>query len=245
MTASFLSITGETKGVKLQEISPIGTDIPVGGELSIALLGSTGKSETIYEWVNNHNELIADGIEEGSELYNELIQKGWFTLGENKKEDITFIPGQGLWVAGMNATTSLQINGRVYGEETFVSLLNGKVATGNPFPTETALQKLTLTVDSEKNPSASIPVGGEMSIALLGITGKSETIYEWVNNHDELTADGIEEGTELYNELIQQGWFTLGENKKEDVRFAPGQGLWVAGTTEGIMLFFPKPANLE
>lgn len=137
------------------------------------------------------------------------------------KEGVAFAPGQGLWVYGTGAGQAIQTSGEVNMDDVSVQLRFGATATGNPFPVSLDLQDI-------------IPEGDDCSdnvvIQLLDAYGYTidGASYMWINwagdNGDECA-------------WVDDSDYTI----KEGVTFAPGQGLWVYGTSEAQFIRFPAP----
>ena len=76
--------------VALQDIVPVGADVDTDGGIVIQLLDAAGRSGTSYQWID----------------WGEPT--GWCDDEWNLVEDVTFDPGQGLWVLGTSDGASLQ-----------------------------------------------------------------------------------------------------------------------------------------
>ena len=134
-------------------------------------------------------------------------------------EGVTFAPGQGLWVTGSSSAQGFQTAGSVGKSDVSVQLTSGATGLGNPFPVAIDLQDI-------------IPQGDDTSdnvnIQLLDTYGRTLVTYLWVNWAGD--------------EGDQEAWVDDDEFAiVEGVTFAPGQGLWVTGSSDSQYLRFPAP----
>ena len=134
-------------------------------------------------------------------------------------EGVTFEPGQGLWVQGSESGQSLQTAGKVGASDVTVTLREGATGTGNPFPVSVALQDI-------------LPSGTDLSdnvvIQTLTPYGYTAAAYMWIDYAGE-------SGN-------QQAWVDPDTYEiVSDVTFAPGQGLWVQGSSSAQSITFPAP----
>ncbi len=159
LAPQFLSVNGGD--TKLSDIKPIGTNIPVEGELAIQILTSNGTTDKTYYWWDLPEE--------------EMV--GWHD-NTDTPVDATFKAGQGLWVYGTNSDTSLQFSGLVAGQDITVLLCKNFTALGNPYPVDVKLSEI-LPEGSE------IPVEGELAIQLLTSNGATDKTYYWWNLPEE------------------------------------------------------------
>ncbi len=127
--------------------------------------------------------------------------------------DVKFAPGQGLWVFADDDTVSLQSSGRVNLLDVDVQLRSGALGVGNPFPVEVALSDLC-------------PIGNTddyaVEIQVLDRGGRTidDQDYMWIGGK----------------------WCDIDEEPiTADVKFAPGQGLWVFADDDSVSLRFPAP----
>ena len=137
------------------------------------------------------------------------------------KEGVTFAPGQGLWVYGSKAGQGLQTAGKVSGEDVSVQLKFGATATGNPFPVSVALQDIVPT---------GVDVSDNVVIQLLDASGYTVdgASYMWIN----WAGDSYDQEA-----WVDDSDYTI----KEGVTSAPGQGLWVYGSSDSQYIRFPAP----
>lgn len=139
----------------------------------------------------------------------------WVNDAYEPVTDVTFTTGQGLWVFGTTNTQGLQAAGKVGKEDVVVQLQNGATGTGNPFPVELDLNDI-------------VPSGDEISdnvfIQTLDPYGRTLEEYgwnDWANDEACWVNDSYEPVT--------------------GVKFAPGQGLWIFGTSNTQYIQFPAP----
>ena len=134
-------------------------------------------------------------------------------------EGVSFEPGQGLWVQGSESSQALQTAGKVGLADVAITLREGATGTGNPFPTSVALQDI-------------LPSGDDLSdnvvIQTLTPYGYTASAYMWI---DYAGDDGD-----------QAAWVDPDTYEiVEGVSFAPGQGLWVQGSSASQSITFPAP----
>ena len=139
----------------------------------------------------------------------------WVDDNYEKVEGVTFAPGQGLWVQGSSAEQGIQSAGQVGKLDVSVALKSGFTAAGNPFPVAINLQDIVAT--------------GE---------GASDNVYIQT-----LTAGGYTLDTYSWNDWAadEPCWVDDSYEKVEGVTFAPGQGLWVQGSSTEQAIVFPAP----
>jgi len=139
----------------------------------------------------------------------------WVDDDYNVVTGVTFAPGQGLWVFGSATTQGIQTAGKVGTSDVSVRLQVGATATGNPFPTSVALQDIVPTGDN---------VADNVSIQTCDAFGYTVDNYNW-------------------NDWVAENpcWVDDDYNVVTGVTFAPGQGLWVFGSSESQYIRFPAP----
>ena len=130
-------------------------------------------------------------------------------------EGITFEPGAGLWVQGLNTDQGIQSAGKVGTSDVVVTLRNGFTAAGNPFPVAIDLQDIVAEGDN---------VADNVVIQTLDQGGYTLKSYAW---NDWAAAEPC--------------WVDDDYNPVEDVVFAPGAGLWVQGISGDQSIRFPAP----
>ena len=139
----------------------------------------------------------------------------WVDDEFNAVEGVTFASGQGLWVFGSSSMQGIRTAGEVAMSDISVQLKNGATATGIAFPVSIALQDI-------------IPEGDDLSdnvaIQTLDASGKTVDNYLW--------------NDWMYDTAC---WVDDEFNMVEGVTFAPGQGLWVYGSSNTQYLRIPAP----
>ena len=210
-TPQFVNV-GASEAIQLSSLIPNGDN--VSDNVEVQTLNAGGYTDKDYMW-----------IDYGGEGWDE---EGWM---DNTQElgdyypivtDVTFEPGQGLWVFGQTGL-SLQSAGKVGTADVVVALRVGGTATGNPFPTKVKLSDILPEGDGASD---------NVEIQTLNAGGYTVEDYMW-----------IDYGGEGWD---QEGWI---DNTQElgdyypivtDVEFDAGQGLWVFGQT-GLSIRFPAP----
>ena len=139
----------------------------------------------------------------------------WVDGDFNPVEGVTFAAGQGLWVFGSTSEQGIQTAGKVGTADVLVQLRNGGTATGNPFPVSVSLQDIVPQGDN---------VADNVAIQTLDAFGYTVANYDW---NDWVADDPC--------------WVDGDFNPVEGVTFAPGQGLWVFGSSDEQYLQFPAP----
>ena len=120
---------------------------------------------------------------------------------------------------GSSSNQGLQSAGKVGVNDVSVTLCNGGITAGNPFPVTIALQDI---VPSGEN------ISDNVFIQQLDAFGRTVIEYGWV---DWAGDNGDQEA------WIDTDTFEIAEN----VPFAPGQGLWVMGSSTEQSIRFPAP----
>ena len=133
--------------------------------------------------------------------------------------DVAIQPGQGLWVAGTSSSQGFQSSGKVGTSDVNVALKNGFTAVVNPFPVAVNLQDIVPTGDATSD---------NVYMQTLDAYGNGVAMYNWID----YAGDSGD----------QEAWIDADTFEVvTDVTFAPGQGIWVAGTSETQGLRFPAP----
>ena len=161
--------------------------------------------------------LTAGGNTESYYTWNDWMYENacWVDADLNEATGVTFAPGQGLWVMGASASQGLQAAGKVGTSDVVVALRNGGTATGNPFPVSVDLNDIVPTGDD---------LSDNVEIQILTPGGNTDSFYTW-------------------NDWMYENpcWVDADLNEVTDVTFAPGQGLWVMGSSTEQGLRFPAP----
>ncbi len=201
ITPQFVNI-GSTEAIPLQSIIPNGDDL--SDNVYLQTLDAFGRTVDSYNWIDWAGE---DGD-----------QTAWADDDGNIIENVSFTPGQGLWIYGISTDQTIQTAGKVGTSDVSVALLAGAVGTGNPFPVSIDLQDI-------------IPEGDDLSdnvyIQTLDAYGRTVDSYNWI--------DWAGENGD------QEAWADDDGNILEGVSFEPGQGLWVYGSSTSQSIRFPAP----
>ena len=139
----------------------------------------------------------------------------WVDADYTPVTEVSVAPGQGFWVMGSKTAQGLQSAGKVGTSDVVVSLRNGGSATGNPFPVALDLQDIVAEGDSASD---------NVQIQLLDAGGYTLESYDW-NDWA----------------LDTPCWVDGDYNAITGVEIAPGQGLWVMGSSSAQSIRFPAP----
>ena len=139
----------------------------------------------------------------------------WVDDGYEKVEGVTFAPGTGLWVQGAGSTQGIQTAGKVGSSDVTIDLRAGFTAVGNPYPVSVNLQDIIALGDETSD---------NVCIETLDAYGRMVESYSW----NDWAAE-------------EPCWVNDSYEKVEGVTFAPGDGLWVQGSSSGQSLRFPAP----
>ena len=131
---------------------------------------------------------------------------------------VTFAPGTALWISGNSSEQGVQTAGKVGTSDVLVQLRNGGTATGNPFPVSINLQDIIVSGDDTSD---------NVALQTLDAYGYTATSYQWIN----WAGEGADE----------EAWVDDEYTIVTGVTFAPGQGLWVSGSSDSQYLRFPAP----
>ena len=202
MTGAQFFNVGVGTAVNLQDIKPTGDD--TSDNVIIQTLDAYGHGVATYNWI----DYAGDNGDEAA----------WVDDNYEIVTDVTFEPGQGLWVDGSSAEQGFQSSGKVGTVDVDVSLQAGSTAVVNPFPVGVNLQDI-------------LPLGDDTSdnviIQTLDAYGHGVATYNWIDyagdNGDECA--WVDDNYEIVT----------------DVTFAPGKGLWVDGSSDSQSLRFPAP----
>ena len=131
-------------------------------------------------------------------------------------EGVSLAPGQGLWIFGSSTNQGVQTAGKVGLEDVSVSLISGASAVGNPFPVAVDLQDVVALGDD---------IVDNVEIQTLNAFGQTVGSYMWVDYLGETPC-----------------WMDNDSFEAADgVTVAPGQALWVFGTSTSQSICFPAP----
>ena len=193
ISAQFMPV-GEAGGYDIQKIVATGEDVE--GEVSLQTLTASGRANEIFSW--DTWMFVED-------------EPAWVDdVGVSTRK---FAPGEALWVQGKVGYT-LQTAGQVGTNDVVVSLVNGFVAIGNPFPVSVNIQDIVATGED---------VEGEVSLQTLTASGRANEIFSW--------------DTWMFVE-DEPAWVDDVGIATRD--FVPGEGLWVQGKV-GYTLRIPAP----
>ena len=148
--------------------------------------------------------------------------EGWY-FGTDRitaDNDVTFDVGDGLWVAGLEGVT-FTTSGEVVQQNIDCELIEGSRMLCNPYPCDIKLTQISLHNLPDK-------VLGSITIQTLDENGGSLDTYKYYKG-----------GSLKYK---TEGWYfgTDRITEENDVTFASGDGLWVAGLAN-VILRFNKP----
>ena len=199
-SAQFTDVSASDGTISLGAIKPTaGTSVDTGYLVEIQILDNAGlTTDDAYTW-------------NGTSWEN--------TLTGADASDVTFAPGQGLWVmSSIGEAAGLQSAGKVGTADVDFALDTdyGAVAAGNPFPTGVSLSDI-LPIAGE-----GVDTGYLVEIQILDNAGlTTDDAYTWNGTSWENTLTGAD---------------------ASDVSFAPGQGLWIMSSIgEAAVIRFPAP----
>ncbi len=220
ITAQFFGLNLE--GISLDDIVPTGASVAENeadseGVISIQVLNKNGVAEATYNYYNFKHASNSN-----------KDKHGWY-LGKNLASDVTFEPGQGLWVQGSENEVALQQSGAIRNEDVAIRIGSGFTAVGNPFPVAVALNDLVLIGDTVAENGADSQ--GVISIQVLNKNGVAEATYNYYNFKHASNSN-----------KDKHGWY-LGKNLVSDVTFEAGQGLWIQGSDNEVYIQFPNPLS--
>ncbi len=199
--ATFLPVTGS--GVDIQSIIPAGDNIN-SGDVNIQTLNAFGQTVDTY-------------IYYGEGEFDDGAAAGWYT--DDGLADVSFAPGQGLWVAAPNGDTTITYSGTVGKADVSVELFQGgSTATANMMPVSISIQDIIPTGDNIDS--------GDVNVQTLNAFGQTVDTY-------------IYYGEGEFDDGAAAGWYT--DDGLANVTFDPGQGLWVAAPDAPTTLQFPAP----
>lgn len=145
-------------------------------------------------------------------------QEAWVDDEYAIVEGIAIAPGDGLFVLGSSSNQGIQTAGKVGIDDVVVTLRNGATCTGNPFPVELDLQDIVAEgTDTSDN----------VSVQTLDAYGRTASSYMWIN------WAGIDGN--------QEAWVDDEYTIVENVKVAPGAGLFVLGSSSEQSIRFPAP----
>ena len=213
---AFVNVDGSE--LTLGDLAAVGYDTKAGYadfEIQAKQLDGAGRGGITYSWVDFTDP------DEG------VTYKGWY--GENGEDynDVSLLPGEGLWVYSPNAVFKLQSAGAVSKTPIAVTLRGGNQAkmVSNPMPATLTLGDISVEGYNSNEGYAEF----EIQAKKLDGAGRGGTTYSWVDFTDP------DEGVTYY------GWY--GENGEDynDVEVAAGEGLWIYSPSTAFSVVFPSP----
>ncbi len=193
---------GKTTSMPISELVPCGED--TYNNISVQTLDAYGRTDKNYVWTDA-----------GGESWDQI---GWVDDENNLVTDVTFAPGQALWVGASSANQSLQTAGSVGQSDVVVQLCSGGILAGNPFPVAMTLGDLIPSGESTYN---------NISVQILDAYGRTDKNYVWTDA-----------GGESWDQI---GWVDDENNLVTDVVISAGQGLWIGGSSAEQYITFPAP----
>ena len=194
VTAQFLPITGSEIALSSLTAQGDGT----ADNVVIQTLDAYGRTVDSYTW-------------------NDYMYEYSCWVDDNFEEvtDVSFAPGQGLFVLGSSTSQSVQSAGKVGTSDVRVQLrMNGTLA-GNPFPTDVDLQEIVAEGEG---------IVDNVTIQTLDAYGRTVDSYTW-------------------NDYMYENpcWVDDNYEAVEGVTFGAGQGLFVLGSSSNQYIRFPAP----
>lgn len=214
---SFLNV--DKSDLTLGDLSIIGYDATTGyAEAEIQAQQLDGAGRTVggvtYYWY--------DFTEEG------VTYKGWFDENGESYNDLSLLPGEGLWIYSPNTAFKTQSSGLVPKSPISVTLRSGGQAklVSNPMPATFKLGQITVSGYDVNSGYA------EAEIQAQQLDGAGRTLngmtYYWY--------DFTEEGVTYY------GWYDEnGEDYNEQISIGAGESLWIYSPSTAFSVVFPSP----
>ena len=187
-SAQFAPISGT--GINIQDIVANGEDLSY---VAIQTLDSAGRPAETFTW--------------NDWMYEEAC---WVDDDLNQASRV-FSPGAGMWIYGVDGY-NIQTAGKVETSDVVVTLADGFVAVGNPFPVSVSIQDIVATGDDLSY----------VAIQTLDSAGRAAETFTW-------------------NDWMYESPCWVDDELNQTTRtFAPGEGVWVYGVA-GYTLRFPAP----
>ena len=200
--AQFANVAGS--GFALVNFKPTGAD--VYNNVNINRLNFQGYVTETYTW-----------SDAGGESWD--TPDVWVDDANNIITDVTFIPGEAIWVNGASADQGLQSAGEVSKIDLSVQLKSGATLVGNTFPTSVSIADVYPTGNEIYN---------NVNINRLDFQGYVTETYTW--------SDAGGEGWDT-----PDVWVDDANNIITSVTFAPGEGFWVNAASDSQYLNIPAP----
>jgi hypothetical protein len=201
IAAGFIEVSGE--GLNLTTIKPT-ADGTCAGDIYIEMLDSAGFTTATYYWYQGSR-----GKEDG--WYNDDDEM----IGEDV-DDITFAPGTGLWLTGIDGDT-LTVSGQVFKDDLSLILLDDSQMLGNPYPAEINLAA-NIEVVAEDS------CAGDIYIEMLDSAGFTTATYYWYND-----------GGPGY----PAGWFDFAGLVSAGIALDPGESVFFYSEETGVTATVP------
>ena len=207
----FVPVTGEV--IDLADLKVTGYDADEGtdSDVEIQTLDEYGRTARSFSW--------KDFTSKKGTWY------GWYEDGEDLVEsgDVTFQPGEGLWVYCSDDGFGLQSAGAVPQSDVSVELQQDGLTIANPTPVNADLALSKITGYDEDDGTDS-----DVELQTLDEYGRTARSFSW----KDFTS---KKGT-------WYGWYEDGEDLiyEGDVEILPGRGLWTYCTDDGFNFVWPK-----
>ena len=176
----------------------IGYEGETAGDVAIQTLDRLGRAQDVYMWVDLPDD----------EIY------GWLD-GDDEMVDVTFAPGEGLWINAPSSDYKIQTSGQVPTKDISVALRNGFKMVVNPTPVSVDIQDISVVGYEGET-------AGDVAIQTLDRLGRALDVYMWVD----LPEDDI------------FGWLD-GNDELVELSIEPGAGLWVNAPSEEYSIILP------
>ena len=210
--ASFLNVNGSD--ITLGDISVTGYDVTEGYadfQVIAQTLNGYGKTTASYSYCD---------FEEEGEVY-----KGWYDDDMNCYNDVVIAPGEGLWLYSPSTDFKVQSSGLVPKSSISVTLRSGGQAkmVVNPMPAELSYGDITISGYDTDEGYADFQIIAQK----LNGYGKTVSSYSF--------CDFEEEGETYF------GWYDDDMNEYNNLKLAPGEGLWIYSPSTDFAVVFPSP----
>ena len=192
----FVAVSGD--GLNIQDIKVVGYEGETAGDVDIQILDRLGRMSEQYFWVDLPDD----------EIY------GWLD-GDDELVDVTFAPGEGLWVNAPNSDYKIQTSGQVPTKDITVALRDGFKMVVNQVPVSINIQNLSITGYVGET-------AGDVDIQFLDRLGRMTDQYFWVDLPDD----------DIY------GWLD-GDDEMAEIEINPGAGLWINAPSAEFSIVIP------
>ena len=191
-------------GLALTNFKPTGDG--VYNNVNINRLDALGYVTETYSWTDSGGE-------------NWDTADVWVDDNNNIITDVTFLPGEAVWVNGASADQGLQSSGEVSKIDLAKQLKNGATLVGNTFPVAVSIADIYPSGNGVYN---------NVNINRLDALGYVTETYSWTDSGGE-------------NWDTADVWVDDNNNIVTDVTFAPGEGFWVNASSDSQYLNIPAP----